>query len=109
MRSLDSGHRDYRGVYAGDEDTCRKQAYHNGTGWGWVYPLYAEAMVECGLSSRDTALDLLAAAVENINRGCLCHISENADGDSPHLQKGCTAQGWSDSEFLRVWLKLGGM
>jgi len=33
-------------------------------------------------------------------------MSENADGDAPHAQKGCTAQAWSDSELLRVWLKL---
>ena len=34
-------------------------------------------------------------------------MSENADGDAPHAQKGCTAQAWSVSELLRVWLKLG--
>lgn len=58
--------------------------------------------------SREVALQLLATAVENVNAGCLCHLSENADGDAPHAQKGCTAQAWSDSELLRVWLKLGG-
>ena len=35
-------------------------------------------------------------------------MSEIADGDSPHAQKGCAAQAWSVSELLRVWLKLGG-
>ena len=106
MRSLNAGHRLYRGEYAGDEDTCRKPAYHNGTVWGWVFPLYAEALALSGACPKGTALALLASSVENLNAGCLCHVSENADGDAPHAQKGCTAQAWSDSELLRVWLAL---
>ncbi len=108
IRSLNAGHPLYRGVYAGDEDSSRKPAYHNGTVWAWPFPQFAEALVMAGLGSRETALQLLATAVENFNCGCLAHLSENADGDAPHAQKGCTAQAWSDSEFLRVWLKLGG-
>ena len=56
---------------------------------------------------KQQALALLASAVENINSGCIAQMSENADGDAPHRQKGCTAQAWSVSELLRVWLKLG--
>ena len=51
---------------------------------------------------------LLAGAVENLNDGCVGQMSEIADGDSPHAQKGCAAQAWSVSELLRVWLALGG-
>ena len=108
VRSLNAEHPMYRGVYAGDEDTCRKPAYHNGTIWAWPFPLYAEALAMTKSCSKEVALQLLATAVENVNAGCLCHVSENADGDAPHAQKGCTAQAWSDSELLRVWLKLGG-
>ena len=108
VRSLNALHPLYRGVYAGDEDSSRKPAYHNGTVWAWPFPLYAEALVATGSCSKEVALSLLAGAVENLNAGCLCHLSENADGDAPHAQKGCTAQAWSDSELLRVWLKLGG-
>ena len=106
VRSLDSADSRYRGTYSGDEDTSRKPAYHNGTVWAWPFPLYAEALVMTGMAAPETALALLASAVENLNEGCLCHLSENADGDAPHAQKGCTAQAWSDSELLRVWLKL---
>ncbi len=106
IRSLNASHPLYRGEYAGDEDTKRKPAYHNGTVWGWVFPLYAEALAACGACSRETALQMLATSVECLNSGCLCHISEIADGDAPHAQKGCTAQAWSDSELLRVWLRL---
>ncbi len=108
IRSLNAEHPLYRGVYTGDEDTSRKPAYHNGTAWGWQFPLYAEALVMTGGATKATALQILASAVENVNTGCLCHISEIADGDAPHRQKGCAAQAWSASELLRVWLKLGG-
>ena len=108
IRSLNAGHRLYRGVYAGDEDTSRKPAYHNGTVWAWPFPLYAEALAAVGGVDGEVALQLLASAVENLNMGTIGHMSEIADGDAPHAQKGCTAQAWSVSELLRVWLKLGG-
>jgi predicted glycogen debranching enzyme len=106
IRSLSSGHQLYRGVYTGDEDTSRKRAYHNGTAWMWQFPLYAEALFEAHSSEAASALSLLASAVDNINSGCLCHLSEIADGDAPHAQKGCAAQAWSVSELLRVYLKI---
>ena len=106
VRSLNADHPLYKGVYEGDEDTRRKPAYHNGTVWAWPFPLYAEAMVMAKVCPREVARELLATAVENLNTGCLCHMSEIADGDAPHAQKGCTAQAWSVSELLRVWLKL---
>ena len=108
MRSLSSENMLYRGRYTGDEDTSRKPAYHNGTVWAWLFPLYAEALYVMKACSREAALSLLASSVEILNRGCVCHLSENADGDAPHRQKGCCAQAWSDSEFLRVWLRIGG-
>ncbi len=108
IRSLNADHPLYRGTYAGDEDTSRKPAYHNGTVWAWPFALYAEAMAATGWAGAETARQLLASAVENLNAGCLCHMSEIADGDAPHAQKGCAAQAWSVSEVLRVWLKLKG-
>ena len=108
IRSLNAGHDLYCGTYAGDEDSRRKPAYHNGTVWAWPFPSYAEALVQANLATREEALALLATAVESVNVGCICHMSEIADGDAPHAQRGCAAQAWSESEFLRVWLKLGG-
>ena len=107
VRSLEAGNALYKGVYEGDEDTSRKPAYHNGTVWGWPFALFAEALWMTKSTSAEVALQLLAGAVENINAGTVAHMSENADGDAPHAQKGCTAQAWSVSELLRVWLKLG--
>jgi predicted glycogen debranching enzyme len=106
IRTLDSGNSQYRGVYTGDENTSRKLAYHNGTAWPWPFPSFAEAAVMCGRMDAESALGLLSGAVDNLNTSCLGHMSEIADGDSPHAQKGCAAQAWSVSELLRVWLKL---
>ena len=104
IRSLAAGDGKYRGVYRGDEDTSRKPAYHNGTAWAWPMPMFAEAAVKSGRLTKGQAGSLLAGVVENLNTECLCHISEIADGDSPHVQRGCKAQAWSASEFLRVLL-----
>jgi predicted glycogen debranching enzyme len=104
IRSLAAGDSKYRGCYSGDEDSSRKPAYHNGTVWAWPMPLYAEAAVKCGRLTPSQAGSLLASVLENINTECLCHVSEIADGDAPHAQKGCRAQAWSVSEFLRVLL-----
>ena len=106
LRSLASDHPLYRGIYAGDEDTQRKPAYHNGTVWAWTFPMLVEALYKRGDVTREQAFSLLASSVDNLNTGCCCHMSEIADGDAPHAQKGCTAQAWSVSEVLRVWLYL---
>ncbi len=109
IRTLSPASPLYKGVYAGDEDTARKPAYHNGTAWAWPFPLYAEALVQMGLATNDEARQILLSALENLNTGCFCHMSECADGDAPHAQKACTAQAWSVSELLRVWLKVAPM
>ncbi|NNG00117.1 MAG: glycogen debranching protein [Desulfobacteraceae bacterium] len=99
--------RPYIGIYAGDEDTRRKPAYHNGTAWTWLFPSYCEAWVKCyGVEEKATALSLLGSCSRLMNDGCVGHMPEITDGDRPHLQRGCDAQAWGASEFLRVWLTL---
>ena len=93
----------YWGHYTGDEDTRRKPAYHNGTAWSWVFPHFSEALVcAYGEAARPTALDLLGSASEVIESGCLGHIPEVMDGDTPHQQRGCGAQAWGATELYRV-------
>ena len=101
---LNDPRRPYQGIYTGDEDTCRKPAYHNGTAWTWVFPSYAEAYaLRYGDSARDTARAWLGSASEIINKGCIGQVPEILDGDFPHAAKGCDAQAWGASELLRVW------
>ncbi len=102
---LNDPHHPYQGVYTGDEDTRRKPAYHNGTAWTWVFPSYCEAYIRTyGKSSvaKETAAAWLSSAMRLINTGCAGHIPEITDGDYPHTQRGCDAQAWGMSEFLRV-------
>jgi glycogen debranching enzyme len=96
----------YCGHYEGDEDTHRKPAYHNGTAWTWMFPVFCEALARAW----DFAPEAVAAAkaylgsVEQLmDEGCLGQLPEILDGDAPHRQRGCDAQAWSVTEALRVW------
>ena len=94
----------YQGKYAGDEDTRRKPAYHNGSAWTWVFPSFCEAWVKTfGKSAKKTALAWLASCAPLIESGCIGNMPEILDGDYPHQQRGCDAQAWGVSEVLRVW------
>ncbi len=100
-------HRPYIGVYGGDEDACRKPAYHNGTAWTWVFPSFCEAWADhFGAAEYATALAWLASSSRLINDGCAGHVPEITDGDAPHHPRGCDAQAWGVSELLRVWMKI---
>ncbi|MFA6814790.1 MAG: amylo-alpha-1,6-glucosidase [Lentisphaeria bacterium] len=93
----------YCGQYLGDEDTHRKPAYHNGTGWGWQMPSYSEALIMTyGKSTAATARYFLESVRGELRSACLGHLSEIYDGDTPHTPRGCPAQAWSVSEFYRI-------
>ena len=101
----DPGH-PYWPRYEGDEDTRRKPAYHNGTAWGFMFPVFCEAMVQAwpdDKAARSAAKAYLRSAEYWMNKGALGQIAEIMDGDLPHTQRGCDAQAWSICETLRVW------
>ncbi len=93
----------YQGRYLGDEDTRRKPAYHNGTAWTWVFPSFCEAWALIfGREAVPAALSWLGSSMCVINNGCVGMIPEILDGDFPHQTRGCDAQAWGVSEFIRV-------
>ena len=102
---LNDPERPYWGHYEGDEDTRRKPAYHNGTTWGWQFPLWCEATALVG-GDKAAAEAVLASASILAGRGSLGQLPEICDGDAPHDQRGCLAQAWSLSELVRVWKRL---
>lgn len=105
--TLSDPHQPYQGRYTGDEDTRRKPAYHNGTAWTWPFPTYCEAWAAAyGDAGRATALAWLASSIALLESGCIGHLPEVLDGDAPHTPRGCGAQAWGASEWVRVWLKL---
>jgi predicted glycogen debranching enzyme len=104
---INDPHRPYQGKYIGDEDTRRKPAYHNGTAWTWPFPSFCEAWaITYGEEGKKTALAWLSSSVRLLEQDCVGHIPEILDGDFPHAPRGCDAQAWGASEWLRVWLKL---
>jgi starch synthase (maltosyl-transferring) len=106
-RLLNDPARPYWGRYEGDEDTRRKPAYHNGTAWTWPYPSFAESLILVyGKSAENTARALIGVAADLLETGCIGHLPEIMDGDAPHKERGCDAQAWGVSEFLRVALLL---
>ena len=97
----------YYGYYIGDENTERKPAYHNGTAWTWPFPTYIEALlITYGDNAKNKALSLLNSSSLLIENGCIGYIPEILDGNTPHIQRGCSAQAWGSSELLRVYLLL---
>ncbi|MFW5989486.1 MAG: amylo-alpha-1,6-glucosidase, partial [Desulfosudaceae bacterium] len=101
---LNDPRRPYQGRYRGDEDTRRKPAYHNGTAWTWLFPVFCEAWAMVyGPPARATARAWMTSSLELMENGCLGHLPEIMDGDYPHTSRGCDAQAWGLSEWLRVW------
>jgi predicted glycogen debranching enzyme len=106
-RKLTDPEKPYKGKYQGDEDTQRKPAYHNGTAWTWLFPVFCEAYaLVFGDEGIRTAGAYLGSLTQVLNRGCVGHIPEILDGDFPHLFRGCDAQAWGISETARVWKRL---
>lgn len=106
-RCLNDPNRPYWGQYDGDEDTRRKPAYHNGTAWTWPFPSYAEALIRVyGEGARAAAAAYLASGVTAMEGGTVGQLPEILDGDAPHHARGCDAQAWGISEFLRVAILL---
>ena len=97
----------YHGEYAGDEDTRRKPAYHNGTAWCWPFPVFCEAWAMVfGKTGYSTCLAWLGSVIILMRKGAAGFIPEILDGNAPHTPRGCDAQAWSMSETARVVHKL---
>ena len=96
----------YWGHYEGDEDTQRKPAYHNGTAWCWLLPVFCEALAtawDFSPQAVKAARAYLGSSDHLLKEGCIGQLPEILDGDTPHGQRGCDAQAWSVTEALRVW------
>lgn len=105
LRSLAPGSPDYRPRYEGD-GASRDSTYHQGTVWPWLLGPFIEAWVRVRgdtTEARDEARRrFFQSALNHLNEAGLGHISEIADGESPHTPRGCPFQAWSVAEMLRV-------
>jgi predicted glycogen debranching enzyme len=105
LRSLDPAHPDYRPFYRGSV-LERDGAYHQGTVWPWLATAFVEAWLRANgdtPGNRQIARGrFLAPLLANLHEAGLGHISEIADGEAPHLPRGCPFQAWSVGECLRL-------
>lgn len=96
----------YYGTYLGEENTERKPAYHNGTGWLWILGSFIESFLYANNYSQlavQRALEYLEPVFDHFKETTVGNLSEVCDGSYPHLPRGCSAQAWSVSEILRVY------
>lgn len=100
-RSLSPDDPGYRGDYGGDQ-VRRDGGYHQGPVWSWLTGALVEAHLRV-YEDREAALALLQPFTDHLSDAGLGSISEIAEGDPPHLPKGCIAQAWSVGEVLRAW------
>ena len=105
LRSLAADEPGYIGRYEGGVRE-RDAAYHQGTVWPWLLGAFVEAWVrvrgatpEVKRHARDRFLTPLWAHLDQAGLG---HVSEIADGDLPHIPRGCPFQAWSVGEALRL-------
>ena len=106
LRSLASGHPDYRAQYYGDLRS-RDAAYHQGTVWAWLIGPFVDAWLKVHPDDRDGARRLLEGFDTHLSEACVGSIGEIFDAEPPYVPRGCIAQAWSVAEVLRCLLKTG--
>jgi len=106
LRSLAPTHRDYNGVFTGDQ-WHRDATYHQGTVWGWLIGPFVEAHFKV-YGDVYAARSFLTPFEQHLSDFGLGSIAEVFEGNPPFVARGCIAQAWSVAEVLRLWAKLKG-
>ncbi len=105
LRSLAPGEFGYTPRYEGGVRE-RDGAYHQGTVWPWLIGAFVEAWIRVrgntNNAKKEARMRFLSPLLEHLDQAGLGHISEIADGDSPHTPRGCPFQAWSVGEVLRL-------
>jgi glycogen debranching enzyme len=105
LRSLAPGEPGYTPHYQGGVRE-RDAAYHQGTVWPWLIGAFVEAWIRVrgGTNSAkmEARIRFVSPLLEHLDHAGLGHVSEIADGDSPHTPRGCPFQAWSVGELLRL-------
>ena len=105
LRSLAPDESGYVGHYGGGV-AQRDGSYHQGTVWPWLIGAFVEAWLRVRGNSAEAKAEararFLPPLYEHLEHAGLGHVSEIADGDSPHMPSGCPFQAWSLGELLRL-------
>ena len=109
LRSLAPGEPGYVPRYEGGVRQ-RDAAYHQGTVWPWLMGPFVEAWIRVHGSSakakQQARMQFLEPLLHHLDDVGLGHISEIADGDPPHIPRGCPFQAWSVGEAIRLSLSV---
>jgi len=108
LRSLSPREPNYRGRYEGGVWE-RDSAYHQGTVWQWLMGPFLTAYLRThpnDPAAHGQAAAWLQALEPQLQVACIGQISEIAEGEQPHLPRGCFVQAWSVAELLRVAVEL---
>jgi predicted glycogen debranching enzyme len=106
LRSLSVDDPQYRGAYRGGV-WSRDTAYHQGTVWPYLMGAFVEAWVRTRDTPREAAVEearqrFLEPYLAALDPNGIGHLPEIAEGDAPHLPRGCPFQAWSIGEALRL-------
>ena len=104
LRSLASGHPDYKSQYDGDL-RARDSAYHQGTVWAWLIGPFVDAWLRVHPEDPHKARQFLEGFESHLAEACIGTISEIFDAEPPYTPRGCVAQAWSVAEVLRALVK----
>ncbi|MFW5782164.1 MAG: amylo-alpha-1,6-glucosidase, partial [Candidatus Muiribacteriaceae bacterium] len=106
VRTLSPDHSDYKGEYCGNWFE-RDSAYHQGTAWSFLYPVYIEALLKRHRDDKTMKEEIRKRLQDythkNIYRACVGYLPEIWNGSAPYIPHGTPAQAWSTAEMLRVW------
>ncbi len=100
LRSLAPSDPAYVGTYGGDAAT-RDAAYHQGTAWPWLAGPFVRAHLRAYGNAALTRT-FVTPLIDALDDDGLGSLSEIADGDAPHVARGCPAQAWSVGELIAV-------
>jgi glycogen debranching enzyme len=110
LRTLARYEPGYAGRYEGGVRE-RDTAYHQGTAWPWLLGPFVEAWLrvrgQAAEAKREARERFLTPLLRHVDEAGLGHVSEIADGDAPHMPRGCPFQAWSLGELLRIERLLG--
>jgi predicted glycogen debranching enzyme len=105
LRSLERHHPDYHPHCVGGVRE-RDGAYHQGTVWPWLIGPFVQAWVTVRGGTPEAKAEARARFVaplrQHLQHAGIGHVSEIADGEAPHLPRGCPFQAWSVGELLRL-------
>jgi predicted glycogen debranching enzyme len=101
LRSLGPQEPAYTGSYGGSP-SARDGAYHQGTSWLWLLPVFAMAYARA-FKDAPGARRFLDTYGDALERQAVGTLGEIADGDAPFTPRGAFAQAWSVAEAIRAW------